>query len=65
MGPDKAKSLLNDTKGNTLLDLIAEQVGKMLAEFKGDLNIVDGAHVLVSRLVEIAGRLAHGPAYRG
>eukprot|EP00931_Biecheleriopsis_adriatica_P074422 TRINITY_DN4847_c0_g1_i1.p1 TRINITY_DN4847_c0_g1~~TRINITY_DN4847_c0_g1_i1.p1 ORF type:complete len:924 (-),score=235.81 TRINITY_DN4847_c0_g1_i1:153-2924(-) len=37
MGLDKAKSLLPVTEGNTFLDLIAKQVGKMRSEFKTDL----------------------------
>jgi len=37
MGLDKAKSLLNVTKDNTFLDLIAKQVEKMRADFKCDL----------------------------
>jgi len=40
MGLEKAKSLLEVTKGNSFLDLIAQQVASMKKEFKTDLKFM-------------------------
>lgn len=39
MGLDRAKSLLEVTKGQTFLDLIAQQVASMKAEYKAELGL--------------------------